>query len=88
MALCASLRQRGTAVPLLACAALQSTDFCYTPLGQNGGDPDRYGAAIMFGCLPVMLNSSEYQLPRVRRAIPNALPLEEVLPWHTFATIM
>ncbi len=46
-------------------------------MGQNGGDTDRYVAAIMFGCIPVMLNSSHHE-----KAVPHALPLEEVLHWE------
>eukprot|EP00195_Chlamydomonas_chlamydogama_P010002 CAMPEP_0202910192 /NCGR_PEP_ID=MMETSP1392-20130828/51343_1 /ASSEMBLY_ACC=CAM_ASM_000868 /TAXON_ID=225041 /ORGANISM="Chlamydomonas chlamydogama, Strain SAG 11-48b" /LENGTH=366 /DNA_ID=CAMNT_0049600211 /DNA_START=498 /DNA_END=1598 /DNA_ORIENTATION=- len=67
---------------------MRESDWCFAPLGHHGGDPDRYGAGIMFGCLPVMLNSSEYEEPGVRRAIPNALPLEEILPWHLFGTVI
>ncbi len=46
-------------------------------MGQSGGDTDRYVASILFGCVPVLLNSSHYQL-----AIPHSLPFEEVLHWE------
>ncbi len=46
-------------------------------MGQNGGDTDRYVAALMFGCVPVMLNSSYHTA-----AVPHALPLEELLRWE------
>ncbi len=62
--------------PAAHCAT-QDADFCYSPMGQNGGDTDRYVAAIMFGCIPVMLNSSHWRI-----AVPHALPLEEVLHWE------
>lgn len=62
----------------------QDSEFCFSPLGQHGGDPDRYGAGIMFGCLPLMLASSGFG----GEAVPNALPLEEVLPWHAFGSIV
>jgi hypothetical protein len=32
---------------------------------------------MMFGCIPVMLNSSHHVW-----AVPHSLPLEEVIPWH------
>ena len=38
----------------------------------------------MFGCIPVMLNSSH----TLRAQTPHALPLEEILPWHNFATVI
>ena len=43
---------------------------------------DRYVAGALFGCLPVMLNSSD-----VGWSQPCALPLEEALDWSTFATL-
>ena len=52
-------------------------------VGGNGGDTDRYVAGILFGCIPVMLNTSH--TPNLR--IPQSLPLEEVLPWHHFSTL-
>ena len=38
----------------------------------------------MFGCVPIMLNSSH--LLRYKRG--HSLPLEEVLPWHRFSTLV
>ena len=35
-----------------------NSEFCYAPLGGHGGDPDRYVAGALFGCIPVMLNTS------------------------------
>ncbi len=43
----------------------------------EGGLADLYVAAIMFGCIPVMLNSSHGAT-----AVPHALPMEEVLHWE------
>ena len=59
---------------------LQDSDFCYSPLGGNGGDTDRYVPAILFGCLPVLLNSA-FGEPHPFRIL-QALPLEEVLRWE------
>ena len=53
-------------------------------MGQHGGDPDRYVSSIAMGCIPVLLNSSYYG---PQAAVPIALPLEEILPWHLFGTV-
>lgn len=63
--------------------AMSDAEFCYSPLGGAGGDTDRYVAAMLFGCVPVLLNTSHSRHFRV----PHALPFEEVIPWHTFATL-
>lgn len=48
---------------------------------QAGGDTDRYIAAMLFGCVPVLLNSAfGRQWHGVRTE--QALPLEEVLEWE------
>lgn len=68
----------------MACV-LQESDFCVAPLGQVGGDPDRYVPSVLFGCIPVLLSSAhkdEHALTQM------ALPLEEVLPWHLFGTVV
>jgi len=65
--------------------AMQEADWCISPLGQIGGCPDRYTAGMMFGCLPIMLNSAFYYPPDI---LPMALPLEEVVPWHFFSTLV
>ncbi|KAF5838066.1 hypothetical protein DUNSADRAFT_3436, partial [Dunaliella salina] len=38
-------RKSGVRVPFYE--AMRNADFCYSPLGQFGGDPDRYIPAIM-----------------------------------------
>lgn len=62
---------------------MQDADFCIAPLGQHGGDPDRYVASVLFGCIPILLGSAFMHNP-----VPMALPLEEVVAWHRFATIV
>lgn len=64
--------------------AMLNSDFCFSPLGGNGGPTDRYVSAVMFGCIPILLNTSHIYKDR----IAHSLPLEEVLPWHTFATVI
>ena len=46
---------------------------------------DRYVSSVMLGCLPILLNSSGAGWAGSN--IPNALPLEEVLDWASFATL-
>lgn len=75
--------RRGEHAPVNFVDAMLDATFCLSPMGQNGGDTDRYIPSILFGCIPVMLNSSH---PYV--GVPHALPLEEVLPWHKFATVI
>ncbi len=58
-------------------AFLRSALHAATAGAGEGGLADLYVAAIMFGCIPVMLNSSHW-----RMALPHALPLEEVLHWE------
>ncbi|KAL1520662.1 hypothetical protein AB1Y20_022234 [Prymnesium parvum] len=54
--------------------ALSSADFCYSPLGWDNGDSDRYLPAVLHGCIPVMSDPLE------------AMPLEELpdLHWPDF----
>ncbi|KAG1680014.1 hypothetical protein FOA52_007078 [Chlamydomonas sp. UWO 241] len=63
--------------------AMRDAEFCYSPMGSHGGDSDRYVAASLFGCVPVLINSSHN-----RMRLPHSLPLEEVLPWHTFSSVV
>ena len=66
--------------------------FCYSPLGQFGGDTDRYIPAMLFGCIPVMLASLSPNSGRAGgRHVPMALPLEEhpaVGGWTDFAILV
>lgn len=34
-----------------------SSTFCFSPLGTNEGDSDRYLPAILYGCIPIFVNS-------------------------------
>lgn len=67
--------------------------FCYSPLGFDGGQTDRYIAAMLLGCVPVVLRSApainsergvEYPVSRV------VLPLEEhpAIDWQSFAVVI
>jgi hypothetical protein len=62
---------------------MPDAQFCYSPLGQFEGDTDRYIPSVLFGCVPVMLLSTNYGSGRV----PMALPLQEhpELRWEDFA---
>ena len=62
---------------------MPDAQFCYSPLGQFEGDTDRYIPSVLFGCIPVMLLSTNYGSGRV----PMALPLQEHpdLRWDTFS---
>ena len=62
---------------------MSDADFCYSPLGQFEGDTDRYVPSILFGCIPVMLLSTDYNGGHV----PMALPLQEHpwIRWEDFA---
>jgi hypothetical protein len=53
--------------------AMSESDFCYSPLGQNDGDSDRYLPAVLYGCVPVFATAGE------------ALPLEEAIDWKDAA---
>lgn len=69
-------------------------DFCYVPLGQNDGPPDRYVAALLFGCIPVMLKSARVDLWEDglrylgHKEVPLSLPLEERLDWSRFSLLV
>jgi len=63
---------------------MSRSEFCYSPLGQFEGDTDRYVAAIMFGCIPVMLKTAVLGDKRV----PMAQPCEERLDLSTFAVLV
>jgi hypothetical protein len=39
--------------------SMLSSRFCLSPLGQFGGDSDRYLPAILYGCVPVMTHRLE-----------------------------
>ena len=60
---------------LCVCASTQESEFCYSPRGGSGGDTDRYMAALMFGCIPVMLSSGIHNEPMY-------FPFDEVIPWQ------
>jgi len=71
------------------------SEFCYVPLGQNDGPPDRYIAAILFGCIPVMLRTARVDLwdrhpDRYlgNKQVPLTLPLEEVIDWSSFSVLV
>ena len=34
--------------------SMSRADFCYSPLGWDNGDSDRYLPAVLHGCVPVM----------------------------------
>ena len=55
--------------------AMASARFCYSPRGWNGGDSDRYLAALLYGCVPLMSDRLE------------AMPLHEhpEVRWHASA---
>jgi len=63
---------------------MRNSTFCYSPLGRIGGDTDRYIAAIMTGCIPIML--SAVYVGGARQ--PYVLPFEDVLDWNKFAVIV
>lgn len=72
---------------LTASMVMPHSDFSYSPLGVNGGDTDRYVPAVLYGSIPILLNSSvEGNQPRT--GIPQALPLEEVIDWSPFSTLV
>ncbi len=62
---------------------MSDAEFCFSPLGQFEGDTDRYVASILFGCIPVMLTSTQYGGGRA----PLAAPLDEhpALDWSAFS---
>ncbi|KAK3263410.1 hypothetical protein CYMTET_27783 [Cymbomonas tetramitiformis] len=71
--------------------AMLSSTFCFSPLGVNLGDTDRYVAAMMFGCIPVMIKRT-YMAHDSRQHTPvqMSLPLFEhpLIPWHKFAVLV
>lgn len=68
---------------------MRSATFCYSPMGYDGGQTDRYIAAMLLGCIPVILRSA----PAISEKgttfpISNVtLPLEEhpAVDWDTFS---
>ena len=64
------------------------SDFSYSPLGVNGGDTDRYVPAVLFGSVPVMMNSTVLSADQPHTGIPQALPLEEIIDWSQFSTLV
>ena len=67
--------------------AMPHSDFSFSPLGVNGGDSDRYVPAVLYGSVPVLLNSSVLG-HQPRTGVPQALPLEEVIDWSSFSTLV
>jgi hypothetical protein len=65
---------------------MPNATFCYSPLGHDAGDTDRYIPAILFGCIPVMLSGTV----RDGHRVPMALPLEEhpEMDWPSFAVLI
>ena len=62
---------------------MEDSEFCYSPLGQSEGDSDRYVAAILFGCIPVMLTETDYQHGPVKISLP--LYEHPELNWSSFS---
>ncbi len=58
---------------------MSNAEFCFSPLGQFDGPTDRYTAAIMFGCIPVMLKTAR---------TPMSMPFDERLDWSTFSVVV
>ena len=52
---------------------MAQSDFCFAPPGQSNGDSDRYLPAILYGCVPVFADDSEYG------------PFAEVIPWDAIS---
>ena len=70
------------------------SEFCYSPLGQNDGPSDRYVAAVLFGCIPVVLSSVlvsrfDNDIEFVgEKEVPLSQPLSEKLDWPSFAVLV
>jgi len=63
---------------------MAAAEFCYSPFGQSEGETDRYVAAVMMGCIPVLLTTSRYNGSEV----PVAQAYDEVLNWRAFAVLL
>lgn len=61
-------------------------EFCFSPLGQSLGPTDRFVAAALLGCIPVMLSSTFHGPPG--KGSPVAQPFDEVLDWPSFAVLV
>jgi hypothetical protein len=69
-------QQRGH-VPRDAVNMSLSSAFCWVPRGQGQGDPTRHMVAIFHGCVPIFTLG--------RADDDDALPFDELLPWHRFS---
>ena len=48
---------------------MAESSFCFSPLGTNEGDSDRYLPAVLYGCIPIFAKDGETP------------PFDDVLPW-------
>ena len=63
---------------------MRNSTFCYSPLGGQGGDTDRYIPALFAGCIPIMLkNVRAYGL--LHRMIQ---PYEDLIQWDKIAVLI
>jgi len=73
------------APPVDFAAEMSEAVFCYSPLGGGTGPADRYVAAILFGCIPVMLRST---LMEGWKSYPLSQPFDDLLDWESFAVLV
>ena len=64
--------------PLDFAEEMSDSVFCYSPLGGGTGPPDRYVAAVLLGCIPVMLSDTFMEGSRTYEL---SQPLEDVVDW-------
>ena len=65
---------------------MPNATFCYSPLGHDSGDSDRYIPAILFGCIPVMLASSNRGGTRV--PLSQSMDEHPDIDWRSFSVLL
>lgn len=65
---------------------MRDSTFCFVPMGSNGGPQDRYVAAVLVGCIPIMLRSVRLD----GQSTLIAFPFEGLgsIVWEEFAVVV
>ena len=69
--------------------AFSDAVFCYVPMGQSLGQQDRYVAAALFGCIPIMLQSIQNNaLYETNMSVVLPFERHPAVRWEAFAVLV